>query len=331
MKVLIAPLNWGIGHVTRSIPIILNHIQKGDTVFLASSGDAFLFLQNRFPNLNLFELPDYKIQYSNTIPVWLSVSLQSLKVFNAILKEQNLLKELQENHNFDLIISDNRYGIYHSDIPSHFICHQLNPKSPFSIFQKGVEYVHRYLCKPFDTILVPDYKNSSLSGNLSKLQLEWENKIKFIGPLSQLEINQKQTNSTHVLVLLSGKEPQRSKLERQIVNQLSNCPNSITIVGGRIDSLETTSVNANGITYFPFLNKRELESEIERASIIICRSGYSTIMDLHLLTDKRIILIPTPGQTEQEYLAESLNTKFKHFETQKQNQLNLLSLIKNVT
>lgn len=331
MKVLIAPLNWGIGHATRSIPIILHHLEQGDSVFLASSGDAFLLLKNRFPNLTIFPLPDYNIQYSKIIPVWISVCLQSLKVLKAITNEREEVKRLQIEYEFDLIISDNRYGIYHPNVDSHFICHQLNPKSPFPFTQNIVERIHRYACKPFNKILIPDYINSELTGDLSQTNLLWKNRLDFIGPLSQLEVSNEKVETSKILVLLSGKEPQRSILEKAILNEIQQWKIPVSLVGGRLDNQSLNFPIPEHVNYLPFLDKLELENEIANASIIICRSGYSTIMDIHQLSTKRIILIPTPGQTEQEYLAKYLSSKFEHFDTQKQSQLNLLELIKNIT
>lgn len=333
MKVLIAPLNWGIGHATRSIPLIQMHLDRGNQVFIASSGNAQMLLKKRFPFLNFYTLTDYNIKYHKYLPVWLSVVFQCYKVFLAIRKEQKEVKVLNSKHSFDLIISDNRYGVYHSTVKSQLICHQLVPSSPFNFTKPLIEYLHRYLCKPFKEILVPDYEEEKkkLSGNLSSLGLNWEPQVvKFIKPLSQLNIstNKEKQIKGYILVLLSGIEPHRSILEESLLAAFKNENYTITFVGGKV--LNSNSPNTEFL-YYSFLDKDELEIEINKAEFIICRSGYSTIMDIHSLVTKHIIFIPTPGQTEQEYLAKYLSTKFENMYMQTQNELNIPQLIKNIT
>jgi len=330
MKVLIAPLNWGLGHATRCIPIIESHIEKGHKVYIASSGRSMAFLCSKFPKLNRIELPDYDIKYHRYLPVWLSVLFQSVKILSKIKKEYSLIEKLQNTEKFDLIISDNRYGVYSKQTKSVFICHQLNPISPFGITQVIVEYVHRSLCKDFTEIWVPDYEQRSmkLSGKLSELKLKWKQEVKFIFPLSQLELQHKSTSEVAVLVLLSGLEPNRTIVEQVLLKILKDVNYPIVFVGGT--PLER---NINNISYHSFLNKKELEKEINRASIIICRSGYSTVMDLHKEAHKHLIFIPTPGQTEQEYLAKYLSNKFDNTLEIKEKHLEkkLLQLIENIS
>lgn len=330
MKVLIAPLNWGLGHATRCIPIIVSHIEKGHKVYIASSGRSMAFLCSKFPDLEKIELPDYEINYHRNLPVWLSVSLQGMKILSKINKEYTLIEKIQKKERFDLIISDNRYGVYSKQTKSVFICHQLNPISPFGIGQITIEYLHRNLCKHFKEIWVPDFekKEIKLSGKLSELKLKWQQEIKFISPLSQLTIQNNSIITGHILVLLSGLEPNRTMVEDVLISILSPTRFSVVFVGG-----SPIEKNINSNTYHSFLNKKELELEINKASIIICRSGYSTIMDLHKESEKKIIFIPTPGQTEQEYLANYLSNKFDFMFKVKEKHLEkkLLQLIENIS
>ncbi len=331
MKVLIAPLNWGIGHATRSIPIIEEHINKGNNVAVASSGEALRLLKSKFPLLLFYELPDYKIKYHKYLPVWMSVCLQGARILNSIKQEYRVTTDLYKEYKFDLIISDNRYGVHNKACLSQFICHQLNPIAPNKLFQTLIEYAHRALCKHFDEILVPDYpdKSKRLSGNLSLLKLKWKQDILFINPLSQLNIlPYGNTNRDGIFVMLSGIEPQRSVLEYKLIHHLEKVENKLVIVGGKLTGKESTLRNG---TYYSFLNKKGLERELNNAKYIICRSGYSTIMDLHQLKHKIIIFIPTPGQTEQEYLAKYLSEKYSNMFYCSQDNLNVLELIENIT
>ena len=331
MKVLIAPLNWGIGHATRCIPIIERHLENGDIVHIASSGEAFILLQNKFPDLIFHELPDYNVKYYTRFPVWMSVCLQGFKLLTAIRQENKIVDGLCAKHQYDLIISDNRYGVYNKQIHSVFICHQLSPLSPNQRFQVFIEYIHRFFCRHFNEIWIPDYKTlgDQLSGKLSKTRLNWEPKISFINPLSQLNLLNSHLESCkdRILVLLSGLEPHRSILEKKLLDTLKRTKKTIVFIGGKVSD---NKIPDDGIKYYSFLNKKELEEEISRAKYIICRSGYSTVMDLHKCTDKTIIFIPTPGQTEQEYLAEYLSHKFRNMFMIEQSQLTYERLIKYI-
>lgn len=330
MKVLVAPLNWGIGHATRSVPVIHSFLEKGYQVEIASSGMSLVFLRKKFPNLEMFELPDYQIKYHKGLPVWLSVLLQGVRIVNAIYSERKVFKSIISQSNYDLIVSDNRYGIYSNKVKSVLICHQLNPISPYKLFQNKVEYVHRFLCRHFNEIWIPDYQNNKdkLSGQLTDLSLEWKNTIRFINPLSQLQVNQNKFQvKGRVLILLSGIEPYRSLLEDKLINLLGQNHQQCVFVGGTY-----THENKTRITYYSFLNKENLELELNKAEIIICRSGYSTIMDVHNLVNKQIILIPTPGQTEQEYLAQYLSKRHGNIYSLAEDNLScLLSLIENIS
>jgi uncharacterized protein (TIGR00661 family) len=331
MKVLVAPLNWGIGHATRSIPIIEEHLNKGNNVFIASSGEALQLLKSRFPFLSFYELPDYGITYHKYLPVWLSVCLQGGRILNSIKQEHEITTGLHQEHKFDLIISDNRYGVYNKTCLSQLICHQLNPIAPNRFFQRLSEYIHKTLCKHFDEILVPDYPDikKRLSGQLSLLTWTWTPKIIFINPLSQLNVpTSNNLGIDGVLVMLSGVEPQRTILEHKLIHHLKTITHKLVIVGGKLTGVK--SLVSHGV-YHSFLNKTELERELSDAKYIICRSGYSTIMDLHQLKDKIIIFIPTPGQTEQEYLAKYLSKKYSNMFYCSQNNLRVIELIENIT
>lgn len=331
MRVLIAPLNWGIGHATRIIPIIDSHINQDHDVYIASSGDALEFLRERYPFQPFIELPDYGIKYHKQWPVWLSICFQSLKIFKSIKLEHQAIQDVCIQKRFDLIISDNRYGIYHKDIRSQLICHQLNPISPLPIFQKFSEYIHRFLCRHFDEILIPDYEKNveRLSGKLSSIQLNWKPRLEFINPLSQLKLDpEHKPENERILVLLSGIEPYRTILENKLIDELKNAVNEVVVIGGK---LKDKDIPTGNVKYYPFLNKKALEQEINKAKYIICRSGYSTIMDLHLLKNKSIILIPTPGQTEQEYLATHLSKMYFNIFKTSQETLRIIELIENIS
>ncbi len=306
-KVLICPLNWGLGHASRCVPIALELHQQGHEVIMASSGDAFHFLKNELPQFPLEQIPDYNIKYWSFLPIWLSIGLQFPKLFLKFRKENHSVDQLVEKYNIDLIISDNRLGVYKKGIPSIYISHQIQLLSPFGSFQNLGTIAHQYFMKSFDEIWIPDLedKNTSLAGELSHPKKKWNN-VRYIGWLSRLNKSEHGFKEESIVVILSGVEPHRSLLEKIIINQAERLRNHRFVIIGGKPQLETKPQKLpDNINYIAFANSKKLSEEIEKAQLVICRSGYSSLMDL-MQFNKRLLVIPSPGQTEQEYLASIL-------------------------
>jgi UDP-N-acetylglucosamine transferase subunit ALG13 len=302
-RILVAPLNWGLGHATRCIPIIRLLLQRGHSVFIASDGDSLELLKREFPALTFFELPSYNIKYSRNIPAWLYTLWRTRKFLRSIKREQRAVKKLIKQHSFDLIISDNRYGCRSKKIHSVFISHQLNLIMPdgtkwmggiINLFQKG-------LIRKFNSVWIPDAENSMLSGELSNSNL----KAEFIGVQSRFKRSVNVQHENKLAVVLSGPEPQRTLLEKNLLPQVIALNLQSVFVRGMLNEKMGES-QVNEVKIFNYLKSEELQKVIEQSEVIVSRSGYSTIMDLAVL-GKKAILIPTPGQPEQEYLA----AKFK--------------------
>lgn len=317
-KVIICPLNWGLGHASRCIPIAREFQNQNFEVIFASSGQSLSFLKREMPDSTFESLPDYGIKYYHRIPIWLSIGLQFFKLLFSFSKEHRTIKHLVKKHNPDLIVSDNRPGAYHSGIKSIYISHQIKILDPLGKFHNMATWVHQHYIREFNQLWIPDCENSTLSlaGELSH-----SNNIvpppKYLGHLSRLGVIKNAESPNHILVILSGVEPHRTKLEEIILEQIKSLQQySFTILGGKAQ--HDTSFNpSKNIVYTSFANQQKMEQEIAKAELIICRSGYSTLMDL-LGKNKKLLLIPGPGQTEQEYLAKRLPV----FHTQ-QKRLNL--------
>jgi len=301
-NILVAPLNWGLGHATRCIPII-NELQKnGFTPILASDGNALELLKKEFPNLDHISLPSYNIKYAKKgffFKLKLLLNLPILII--AIKKERELLNKIVTEKEIHGIISDNRFGIHHNNIPSVYITHQLNVLS--GLTTKLSSKLHQYVIKKFDECWIPDFKSSTnFSGKLSHVNSTKSN-FKFIGTLSRFQ--KKDTPKVYdYLIILSGPEPQRTLLENKLLLELKYITKKILFIKGIIESKQKTSITKN-ITYYNYMTSSELEQAINKSEIIIARSGYTTIMDLAKM-NKKAFFIPTPGQYEQLYLAERL-------------------------
>ena len=306
-KILIAPLDWGLGHAARCIPLINMFLSQGKEIAIASSGGALAMLKAEFPNLNFFELPPYDVHYQYD-SMALNMMLQLPKMRAAMLKENRALNGILMEFDADLIISDNRYGVHHPEVASVFIGHQLAIQLPakVSLFSKLSLKWHEHMLKPFDQIWVPDFDaNPNLSGILSH-GVKMKNKPFFIGPLSRFKHDDTVEEDLPLLVMISGQEPRRTQFEKQIIEQLSGWKEEMVLLRGLpAEKKEFVSPYSN-LKIYNHLPSAQLEQLLRRAQRVVCRSGYSSVMDFAAL-HKRALYIPTSGQTEQEYLAAYLS------------------------
>lgn len=309
-SILIAPLDWGLGHATRCIPIIKTLLSKNCLVSIAAQGKTKVLLQQEFPQLKFIESKGYNIRYSkNNWSLPFVIARQIPKILSAIQYEHEHLKEIVTEHRIDGIISDNRFGFYHASVPSVFITHQLLIKTPFGrkINAFVQKWNYRYI-NHFSECWIPDYEEvNNLAGELSHPLKKPSIPITFIGALSRLK--KMNLPPKHVVIILSGPEPQRTIFENLLMHQIKNYRGSIVLVRGLPGEAFELKSSAN-ISVYNHLCSEELNKKMEEASVVIARCGYSTIMDLAVMK-KKSILIPTPGQTEQEYLAEhALKNRF---------------------
>ncbi len=305
--ILVAPLNWGIGHATRCIPIIHALLEQNHKVVIASDGSALEVLAQKFPLLIREELPSYNISYPESGKLINHVAKLIPGILQAIKQERKVLEALQIKYNFDVVISDNRYGLHIPEAKTIFISHQIKINVPF-----GADFLAllqlRFIGR-FSEVWIPDTPGkNNLSGNLSH-NCRLPKNTKFIGPLSQFslhEVGEIPKHFTHdkpfSLIVISGPEPQRTIFERMILEQIQKFDEKVVVVGG--SPRDTGEVNLP--LYYPFLTAPNLRWLLQNARSIIVRAGYSTVMDLSIL-QRPAILVPTPGQIEQEYLASHLS------------------------
>lgn len=337
-NILVAFLDWGLGHATRCMPIVEALLDKGKTVVLAGNGKSLQLMQQQFPDLKSYELPDYNIQYNGSKNAAWQILFQARKIFKAIESEHKILEQIVKNEAIKTIISDNRYGIYNKHCKNIFLTHQIAIQAP-----KPYQFVEPFLLNriqklisKFDELWIPDIENDNenLTGKLAH-QIQFKLPTNYIGILSRFQNIKNQpnikSNNYKIVAVISGVEPSRTQFEEQLLAELKQLNEACLLVAGKVESEQKTTQH-NLVTRINFLQSEELRNYLQQAEIIICRSGYSTIMDLVAL-EKKVILIPTPGQTEQEYLAERL-TKQNVAVAQKQSSLNLqvaLTQIKTIS
>jgi len=301
-RILVAPLDWGIGHATRCIPIINALISNNYEVILAADSRPLHLLSTEFPQLEMVRFEGYNIKYPKFIPMGLSMLLQTPKLLWNIKKENTALAEIIRDYNIDGVISDNRFGLYSTEVPCVFITHQLKIQSPYfsdSIRNFNYQYINKY-----DACWVMDDEQENLAGDLSKPNTLPNNTV-YIGIQSRFE-KQETEKKYDYLAIVSGPEPQRTILEKGLINALKDRTEKSLIVLGKPEL--NTSEQLGNLTVKSHLNAKDLNLAILQSELIICRPGYSTIIDLASL-EKKAIFIPTPGQTEQEYLADNFMQK----------------------
>ncbi|MBQ5925236.1 MAG: glycosyltransferase [Paludibacteraceae bacterium] len=350
MRVLVAPLNWGLGHATRCVPIIRGLLAEGYEVVIVADGYPLRFLRREFPHLEWVEFEGLKVRYADGESQVGAMLRQLPSFLRGIWSEHKELKRIVERYEIDVVVSDNRFGLWCKDVHSVYVTHQLMVKMPRGL--KWMEWVvwrlHRWFIGHYDECWVPDVEGEdNLSGDLSHKYPLLKN-TRFIGPLSRFSTEKVGWEQVRVeaealdlkekydvVAVLSGPEPHRTNLEREITDyrlqitdnglQITNNSQQSTVngqqtltpsrQGSKTDGSSLLIVQGlpaddlrlaehrNGVDYIPHLPTELLQWYMQEAREIVCRSGYSSIMDLHTI-GRKAHLIPTPGQTEQIYLAE---------------------------
>ena len=328
--VLVAPLDWGLGHATRCVPIIRALHKQGYDVIIAANHTQQKFFEIEFPDNKIVYLEGYNIQYAAGKTGTKLKLLSQLPSFRkSVKKEHKWLSDFVKTNKIDLIISDNRYGLHHPSVPSVLITHQLNIITGNSLSESFIRKIHYSMIKPFTECWVPDLPGQvNLAGRLSHPVAMPSFPVKYIGLLSRWLGKNISTKELvyKCCIILSGPEPQRTILEQKVLNNIVNLPYKIALVRGLPSEQTPLSVPEN-VTCFNHLPGNELIQKIMDSEIIVSRGGYTTLMEMVALK-KKLILIPTPAQTEQEYLAAIWADKHWAF-TIAQNKFNLQESISN--
>lgn len=322
--VLVAALDWGLGHATRCIPVIKLLQQRDVKILLGSAGRAAQLWKDEFPELEHIELPAYNPSYpADGNMVW-HMALQSQRLLGVIKEERKLLPELIKNHGITHLISDSRFGLSHPSIPTAFITHQVYIRMPglMRIMEPLVNMQNRGYINNFNRCWIPDWPAvPNLSGDLGHGSAITKRKYRYIGPLSRMTASDKPVEQEYeVVAICSGPEPQRTIFENKLREQLPGIQGKKLIILGKPEEGKVVRMEDH-IEVVGHMDTETMNRVLQQANTIVCRSGYSTLMDLNALGLKAI-LVPTPGQTEQIYLAMRMARLARHI-TQFQDDLNL--------
>lgn len=302
---MIAPLDWGLGHTTRCVPVIACLRAKGHRILFAGNQQQCSYIGNTFRGIETIYLEGYDVRYAASGSMFMPTVIKQVPfLLRTIRKENTWLKETVKQYDIDLVISDNRYGLYHDTVASVIITHQLNIITGFGTIADNIlQQLHYRFLNKFNNVWVADVQQApGLAGRLSH-PATLPHSTHYIGLLSQVE-PVATTGSGYLLVLLSGPEPQRTLLADKLWLRVLSYTGKVMFVEGTEDVATKQNIPQH-ITYHKRLSGDALAAAISGADMVICRSGYSTLMDLVKL-NKKAILIPTPGQTEQEYLGKAL-------------------------
>lgn len=290
-KILISPLDWGLGHLTRTLVLIKKLQKQKNEITFAGNKFQIDFIKKELPNLNTVFINGYNIRLSSKKNTYLQILNQVFTILNSIRKERKWLKGYLKTNPFNYIISDNRYGMYHNETASILLTHQISLQIPLG--KKIINTVLKKRIEKFNTCWIPDWKTRELSGNLSNNTLAIP--MYFIGPLSRFNIKKSNLFKYQYLFIISGPEPEKSHFTNQVTDFITKHKlNAILVVPNRVNQIGKQSIIENP-------NTTELELLINQSKTIVSKSGYTTVMDL-IPSGKQVFLIPTKGQYEQEYL-----------------------------
>ena len=313
--VLICPLDWGLGHASRCIPVIREFLDAGAKVIIGADKRPLALLRDEFPNLEWVQFPGYNISYPENGSMSLKMARSVPKILKGIREENALLKDIIREKSIDIVVSDNRFGLWNKNVKTIFMTHQIMIKCPgvLKIFEYFLHRINLSFIKKFDECWIPDYdKENNLSGDLGHKNKSIS-KTFFIGPLSRFNkkdfANPAEKGSEYdAIFILSGPEPQRTIFEEIILDQLNKAKQLKTIIIEGLTEERKSLLHGENLEVYPHLSTNEIFEKINKSNVVICRSGYSSIMDLATM-GKKAILVPTPGQTEQEYLADYFKKK----------------------
>ncbi len=324
LRILITPLNWGFGHAGRMIPVAATLRNMGHEVIIGADRSLLKHINAELPDIRLIEIKGLNIRYSSLIPQYVVVLLQTPVVLLRALKEHSALTVAIKRLQPDIIISDNRFACYNKKVFSVYVTHMLRIPfpSPFQFLERTGIFFHNRFIRKYNLCMVPDMEGElNLSGRLSHNIMPPVETL-YMGLLSRFTLTDSNTAGTapakpYICLILSGPEPQKSLLMKKVAEATQQLHLHLVILSN--DKTDECLSDKEYVEMITGKRSSALKTIIENSSLVVCRSGYTTLMELISL-HKGAIIIPTPGQTEQEYLGSYLNGKYG-FKTITQDQI----------
>jgi uncharacterized protein (TIGR00661 family) len=304
-RILCSALNWGFGHVSRSISILKKLQLQENTLFIACNEVQRVVFESYLDQVTYIQHEGYPFQFNASKSFEKSLLKHRKALRKRLYQEHKEVEQMCVDFQIELVVSDHRYGFYATKIPSVFITHQLNLPLPWYLF--FAQWMHRRLISKFNTVWICDDEIENWAGKLSK---PW-NKLnaEYIGIQSRFEFLKitEKSNLFENLYVVSGPHPFSNHFLDFALNHARNTIGNHKIIVP--SDIETFNLQIpENVQLILARNWKEIDSLFLACSCIVSRSGYSTIMDLIIL-NKRALLFPTPKQHEQEYLYKYLTEK----------------------
>lgn len=312
-NILICPLEWGLGHAGRMVPVARKLLAMGNNVFIGSGENHSEFFRKEVSGLSYIHFPGFRIKYSGWLPQYIVIFFRTPAFIFRCIAEHYRLKKIISEYNIDIVISDSRIGLWNKHISTALVTHMIRIPHPGGL--RFLENLGNPLVKnltgKFKLCLIPDLPGEvNVSGKLSH-NVSLPSNARYAGLLSRFVDPGPESSGIrkkyYCTVILSGPEPQKSILRDKLSEILKTADKPSVILEGSPRGEIRRSVKGN-ITYISHLPTSEFGKLILESENIVTRSGYTTIMELISLR-RSALLIPTPGQSEQEYLAEYLAGK----------------------
>lgn len=324
-NILICPLEWGLGHATRMLPLASKLRDMNNNIFVGCGEEHLSLFRIELPGVSYIKFQGFNPVYSHILPQYIALVLKTPLLIFHIIREHFRLKKIILDYNINIVISDNRFGLWNRKIKTVYVTHM--PLIPFPKALRSLEFIgvllHRFIIKKYSLCFIPDLPGElNFSGRLSH-GVKLPHNVRYIGILSRFISDKPASHENSEIhyynsVILSGPEPQRGILKQKLIYFLKDKKVMTAVFEGRPGD-KTEIIRSGNFTFYNHLPSSEMRGILTGSNKIITRSGYTTIMDLiHLRCSA--LLIPTPGQPEQEYLAEYLAGK-GWFYSVKQNEL----------
>lgn len=312
-NILICPLEWGLGHAARMIPLARKLRDRGHKIFIGAGGDHLALLHTELPEASFIDFPGFSPGYSKRLPSYLVMLFKIPLLTWHVICEHRKLKKIIRDHDIDLVISDNRFGLWTRRAKCVYVTHMVRipyPK-PFRFAEFTGVLVHRFIMNRYDLCFIPDLPGTNnVSGRISH-DVKLPRHARYIGLLSRFDgiapAEKPIVEQRHNTVILSGPEPQRG-IMKGIMEERFRAEEPVTVILGGKPARGAGMLKSGNIIYFSHLPASDMAAMLLSSESVITRSGYTTVMELISL-NLSALLIPTPGQTEQEYLAEYLGDK----------------------
>jgi hypothetical protein len=307
--VLYSALDWGLGHCTRGVPLIKALQKAGKKVVIACNPQQQSFFETALEDVSYQMLEGYKIQYFRSIPAWMSIVLQFNKIKTAMKADAAAALKWSTYYQANIIISDNRFTFHVKGKRNIYLTHQVNIRAPLlpRLFRGLLSWWHAKYINKFDLLWIVDDEKINLAGELSKPNRFLKIPYKYTGLLSRLKTITTTGPPIDLLCLVSGPEPRRSIFEKRLLAMPYHGKRKVMVQGLTKGGAQPLTPEKNSYAH---LTDHEMSKALQCSKLIICRSGYSTLMDLAIVGGT-VLLVPTPGQTEQIYLAKWLHTQYQ--------------------